>query len=72
MHDWKMLEWSESCPSLAFQSLLSLWRVGIAVVGIGVVVVVVVAGLDGSAWQREWATLTVSASAACAVSGVGQ
>ena len=65
------MEWSEGCPSLAFQSLLSLWRVGIAVVGIGVVVVVV-AGLDGSAWQREWAPLTVSASAACAVFGVGQ
>ena len=66
------MEWSVGCPSLAFQSLLSLWRVGIVVVGIGVVVVVVVAELDGSAWQREWAPLTVSASAACAVFGVGQ
>ena len=64
-----MVEWSEGCPSLAFQSLLSLWRAGIAVVGIGVVVVV---GLDESAWQEEWAPLTVSASAACAVFGVGQ
>ena len=49
MHEWEMVEWGESCPSLAFQRLCSLWRVGTAVVGVGVVV----AGFDGSAWQEE-------------------